>query len=312
MTSSHISQHSETRDQKSDIRDQRPDAAGQKSELDSLVETAYSKGIAAHGDLGLSLENFAAHLKSIITKELDANPTHDAAIKLVAGLNAEDLYLTAACAHNSDSAWNRFFTLYDDHIRNVAHGICSTNQEARELASSMLGHLFFRDAKGQTRIASYHGRGSLRTWLGTIIKHQVINQSQLKSSESVSLDSIRHVACSNGASDLDAALLRSRYAEAIEDSFRAAAESLTEREKLVLVLHIEDELSPAEIARRFGVHRAQMTRVIQRAKNKLEMTVFTRLTAHHQLSPEAREECISEIVRCKEISLANFLRAALQ
>jgi RNA polymerase sigma-70 factor (ECF subfamily) len=298
--------------QKSEIRNQRSGVGCQKSELDTHIEKAYLEGLTEHGDLGLSLEDFAAHLNSIVTKELGGTPLQEAAIKLVASLNAEDLYLTAACAHNSDSAWNRFFTLYDDHIRNVAHGICSTNQEARDLASSMLGHLFFRDAKGQSRIASYHGRGSLRTWLGTIIKNQVINQSQFKSAESVSLDSIRHVACPKVTSDLDAALLRSRYAEAIEDSFRAAAESLTEREKLVLVLHIEDELSAAEIARRFGVHRAQMTRTIQRAKNKLEMTVFTRLTAYHHLSPQAREECISEIVRCKEISLAAFLRAALR
>jgi RNA polymerase sigma-70 factor, ECF subfamily len=297
--------------QKSEIRSQRSGVGCQKSELDAHIEKAYSRGITAHGDLGLVLEDFAAHLNSIITKELGASPTHDAAIRLAASLNAEDLYLTAACAHNSEPAWNRFFALYNDHIRNVAHGTCSTRQEARDLASSMLGHLFFPDAKGQIRIASYHGRGSLRTWLATIIKNQVINQSQLKSSGTLSLDSIRHVACPNGTSDLDAALLQSRYAEAIKDSFRAAAESLTERERLVLVLHIEDELTAAEIARRFDVHRAQMTRTIQRATSKLEMAVFTRLTAYYHLSPQAREECISEIVRCKEISLATFLRAAL-
>ena len=308
MTSSHISQKAETKDQKSEIRNQRSDAAGQKSELDSLVETAYSQGIAAHGDLGLSLEDFAAHLNSIVTKELGGTPLQKAAIKLVASLNAEDLYLTAACANNSDSAWNRFVALYDDHIRNVAHGICATNQEARELASSMLGHLFFRDAKGQTRIASYHGRGSLRTWLGTIIKHQVINQSQLKSSESVSLDSLRHVACKETSSELEAAVLRNKYSEAIDDSFKAAAEQLSERERIVLVLRFGDEMKGGEIAQMLEVHPAQITRTIKQAQLKFRTAVLTRLDTHHKLSARAIEECIALILAASETSIVRFIR----
>jgi RNA polymerase sigma-70 factor len=267
------------------------------------------QGVAAHGDLGLTPAESAADLKSIITKELGASPTQGAAIKLVAGLNAEDLYLTAACAHNTDSAWNRFFTLYNDHIRNVAHGICSTSQAARELASSMLGHLFFRDAKGLSRIASYGGRGSLRTWLGTIIKHQVINQRQLKSSEALSLDSLRHVGYAKGSiSQLEAAVLRNRYSEAIADSFRAASKQLNERERLVLVLRFGDEMKGAEIAQMLDVHPAQITRTIKQAQRKFRTAVLKRLDLHHGLSALAIEECIALVLAAVETSIVKFIR----
>ena len=47
---------------------------------------------------------------------------------------------------------------YNDHIDKVSHAVCATHQEARELASSVMAHLFFCDREGQSRIASYDGR----------------------------------------------------------------------------------------------------------------------------------------------------------
>lgn len=311
MISPLSSQKSANAAQKSAIRNQNARGSKQDENLDGLIEGAYSQGKAANLGLGLLREDFTAHLKSIIARELGADAAQGAATKLTVSLNAEDLYLTAACAHNSEPAWDRFSMLYNDHIGNVAHSICSSSQEARELASGMLGYLFVPDAKGRSRVASYAGRGSLRAWLATIIKHRFINQSQLKSNRAIPLDSIRQVRCPRATNEFEAELLSGKYGEAIRETLGAAAGSLTEREKLVLVLHIDGELTAAAIARRFDVHRAQMTRTIHRAKAKLEMAVFTRLTAHHQLSLETTEECISEIVRCKEISLAAFLRAAL-
>jgi RNA polymerase sigma-70 factor len=290
------------------VRGQRSKIGSQN--LGSLIEEAYSQGVAAHGDLGISLEDFAGHLNSIITKHLGANPAQDAAVKFVAGLNAEDLYLTAACVHNSASAWSRFASLYDKHIDNVAHGICTTHEEARELASSLLAHLFFRDRSGRSRIASYDGRGSLRTWLATIIKHQVINQRQLKSSEAVPLDSLRNTASAKGASEIEAALLRNKYREAIADSFKAAAEQLGERERLVLVLRFEDEMAATEIAQLLGVHPSQITRTVKLAQLKFRTTVLERLSTHHGLGREAIEECLAEICGSHDLSVVSCLRLA--
>jgi RNA polymerase sigma-70 factor len=303
------SQNSEDRSQESEVRSQESEVRSQ-NEFDSVVEQAYSHGVSAHGDLGIALEDFAAHLNLIVIKHFGANPAQDAVGKFVAALNAEDLYLTAACVHNSASAWSRFAALYDKHIDNVAHGVCSTHQEARELTSSLLAHLFFHDRSGRSRIGSYDGRGSLRTWLATIIKHQVINQRQLKSAEAVPLDSLRNTASARAASELEAALLRNKYHEAIADSFKAAAEQLGERERLVLVLRFEDEIAATEIAHLLGVHPSQITRTVKQAQVKFRTTVLARLSTHHRLGPEAIEECLAEICRNHDWSVVSCLRLA--
>ena len=302
-------QESEDRSQKFTNGSQESEVRRQ-NELDSAVEKAYSIGIAAHADLGLTVEDFAAHLNSIVAKHLGASSAQDAAARFVAALNAEDLYLTTACVHNNAPAWSRFAALYDKHIDNVAHAVCSTHQEARELTSSLMAYLFLHDRSGRSRIGSYDGRGSLRTWLGTIIKHQVINQRQLKSSDAVSLDSLRNTPSARAASELEAALLRNKYREAIADSFKAAAEQLNKRERLVLVLRFEDEMAATEIAQLLGLHPSQISRALKQAQVKFRTTVLERLSTHYRLGPEAIEECLSEICGNHDWSVVSCLQVA--
>ena len=275
--------------------------------VESLIEKALSHGIAVHGDLGLAVEDFTTHIRSIITKRLGANSDQDAAGRFVGGLHTDDLYLAAACAHNSAPAWSRLAAVYNDHIDTVSHAVCATHQEARELASSVMAHLFFRDRSGQSRIASYEGRCSLATWLSAIIRHQAINQRQLKSNEAEPLDSLRGVPNPNAVGALEAVLLQSKYGEAITDSFKWAARQLSERERLVLALRFEDEMPAAQIARMLHVHPAQITRTVKRAEARLHDSVLARLTAHHGLAAAAIEECIGQIRGNSEVSIAAFL-----
>ena len=53
-------------------------------------------------------------------------------------------------------------------------------------------------------MSSYEGRGSLRTWLGTIIRHRAVNQSELKALEGLPLEALRHKACDRAAGEFDA------------------------------------------------------------------------------------------------------------
>jgi uncharacterized protein YpiB (UPF0302 family) len=115
------------------------------------------------------------------------------------------------------------------------------------------------------------------------------------------------VACAKATSELEAAVLRSKYSEAIIDSFKAAAEQLNERERLVLVLRFGDEMKGAEIAQMLDVHPAQITRTIKQAQLKLRTAVLTRLDSHC-LSPHAIEECIALILAASEMSIVDFVR----
>lgn len=91
------------RSRRAEVKSQEPGVRSQEEELQSLIGKAYRQGVAAHGDLGLALDDFAAHLKSIITKRLGVDPTQNAAVKLVAGVCAEDLTLLPLALETSIS-----------------------------------------------------------------------------------------------------------------------------------------------------------------------------------------------------------------
>ena len=167
--------------------------------------------------------------------------------------------------------------LYRNYINTIARSVCPVHTEALDIANNMLSHLFLHDRQGQRRIASYQGRGPLSFWLAMIIKHLALNHRQLKSYESLPLDTLRHAPPSSTARDIETALVDDEYGEAIAESLRAALETLTEREMLVLALHVRDGLTAVEIARRFGVHKSQTTRILHRVEEKMRAAVFTRL-----------------------------------
>lgn len=299
---------SRTRNQKPGTRNHKPVGRSHKEDLESLIAQAYSRGFAVHGDIELSLEAFSDHVNRII-----ANPSgrksegrgkksqggrrksevggqrsevglkknleqqSDPAAEL-AKLHVVDLYLASACAlTNSNAAWLRLEMLYRNYINTIARSVCPVHTEALDIANNMLSHLFLHDRQGQRRIASYQGRGPLSFWLAMIIKHLALNHRQLKSHESLPLDTLRRTPPSSTARDIETALVDDEYGEAIAESLRAALETLTEREMLVLALHVRDGLTAVEIARRFNVHKSQTTRILHRVEEKMRAAVFTRL-----------------------------------
>jgi len=298
-----------TRNQKPGTRNLKPVGGGRKEDLESLIAQAYSRGFAVHGDIELSLEAFSDHVKRIIAKpsgrksetrgkrsegrsqksevrvqrsevrglRKNSEQQLDPATEL-AKLHVEDLYLASACAlTNSNAAWQRLEMLYRNYINTVARSVCPVHTEALDIANNMLSHLFLHDRHGQRRIASYQGRGPLSYWLAMITKHLALNHRQLKSYESLPLDTLRHAPPSSSGRDIETALVDDEYGKAIAESLSAALETLTEREMLVLALYVRDGLTAVEIARRFNVHKSQTTRILHRVEEKMRAAVYTRL-----------------------------------
>ena len=129
----------------------------------------------------------------------------------------------------------------------------------------------------------------------------------MKSNEAEPLDSLRGIPNPDGVRALETVLFDSKYGDAITDSFKWAAGQLSERERLVLALRFEDEMRAAQIAKLLHVHPAQITRTIKHAELKFHKAVLTRLTVYHGLAEPAIDECVAQILRNGEASIAELL-----
>jgi RNA polymerase sigma factor (sigma-70 family) len=221
-----------------------------------------------------------------------------------------NLYLTVACSRSSDRAWTRFVTAYQKYIDKVARFVSPTSDAARELASGVMADLFMPDRSGHSRIASFDGQQSLATWLRVLMSHRATNLRMLKWNTCGSIERLSDVADVAAITRLEAALSASKYEAILEDCFRLASESLTDRERLILLLRYDDRLRVFEIARALGVHPSGITRQLQNTHLKLQKKIISVLTLKYHLGPAAIKECLVDLLENPAHSLLVFLKAS--
>jgi len=276
-----------------------PFGLGMRSHSTNSVRTAiaqaYDAGHVAHSSLVLQYEYFEAHVIWVIEKTLGPDVSSAAATDFIRTLHTNDLYLALACAQKAEKAWDRFNTLYRKYINDLANFATMTSR-APDLADSVMADLFLPDHSGQSRIASYQGRSSLATWLRAIICHRATNERERLCNNTEDLDTIQEIADDSALLKMDALLRSSRYGRVIRESLRCSCQSLSERERLILLLRYDDGLQLGQIGRLLGVHQSTITRQIEGACKKLREAVVSNLLTEHKLDLAAIDECKIDIL----------------
>jgi len=278
--------------------------------LSSLAAQAYKDGYASHGDIDLQPERFENQLWVTIEKHLGLNAPAATTFSFFSSLHTIDLYLTIGCSQSSDRAWARFVTAYQRYIDKVARFVSPTSDTARDLASDVMADLFMPDRSGRSRIASFDGQQSLATWLRVLMSNRATNLRMLKGNTYQPIERLSDVADVAAITRMEAALNASMYEAILEDCFELASESLTDRERLILLLRYDDRLRIFEIARALGVHPSGITRQLQNTHLKLQKKIISVLTLKYHLGPAAIKECLVDLLENPAHSLLVFLKAS--
>lgn len=275
----------------------------------SLAAQAYASGVAVHGDLNLELIAYTCHLVCVVTKRLGKSPDQGAAFAFVTRLHTTDLYLSVACARESERAWNRFSVLYQKCIAEIASSVQRSRGEANELAESILGHIFLPDKAGRSRIASYDGRSSLTTWLSSVISHKALNDRASKANGLERLNELPEIADYSAVRKIEIAVRADRCESRVRDSLIGASKNLTERERFVLALRYVDQLQGTDIARLLRVHPSTVTRQLQQICDKLRDQIVSHLSSKYELDSYAIEECLVDMLENPSHSLLSLIKA---
>jgi len=175
----------------------------------------------------------------------------------------DDLYLAMACADGEDEAWKEFDVRYFSFVRDFAARFVGSGR-AEELAADIVADLWQRG-----KIAQFEGRSTLRTWLGAVVTHAALNV-MAAGREQVPLtasDAARIYQRPTAASDVvdDAATLARLV--------KTALGRLDDEEKLLLLLHYEQELSLDEMAPLLGASKATLSRRLKRLRLAVRQSV---------------------------------------
>jgi RNA polymerase sigma-70 factor len=296
-----------------------------KIELEPIIASAYAEGRIRFGDLGLAFSNYADRIDAITRKNLGGSPLAEHAVDFVKGLHGRDLYLATACAQcgpimdprtsveaveRGCVAWAAFETTYKKAIHDLVRFFYRPSFVSQDLADNIIADLFLPDRSGQSRIASYDGRSSLRTWLRVVICNRSINDQRCTASAKT-IDLQPNLADGPALRNIELTVLAHRYGTALENALALACKQLSPRERLMLLWRYQDGLQLGQIARLLGIHQSNVTRQLERMQGKLRDTVIAILSNTHGLSRSAIQECLEDIVENPRhgVSILELLRA---
>jgi RNA polymerase sigma-70 factor len=282
----------------------------QSREWDSLVKAAYGKAFAKHGDLELPFVAFHEGLTHITERCLGREAPWEARAEFLPKLHTDDLYLTTACALNSDAAWARFYSLYQKYVKDLLRYLCAARNVPADPVSDILMDLFLPDRSGRSRIASYDGRSSLATWLRVVVNHRVINEGQSRHNSFRRAELCPELADESALEKLEMSIKAARYEQIIQECLKSACDVLSPQEKLMVLSRFEKGLHLGEIADSFGVHQSTVTRSLERVARKIREHVVRILAIQYRLDQPAIEECLSVIAEhpSQSVSLLALMR----
>jgi RNA polymerase sigma-70 factor len=279
-------------------------------DLSALFQQQYETALTIHGNLELTFQSFALSLEAVVTMRVNTLPAGSTRFGLASTLHTSDLYLSLACALPSEKAWERFRSSYQQYIFDLCAFALSSRGIAAELASNILSDMFLPDRSGRSRIASYDGRTALPTWLRAVVTRRAINEGRLKWNHVESIEALPDLADEAAIKFMEDSIRQSKYSQAINEAIAAAVSTLTELERLVLVLRYGESMQAQEIAKRLNASPSSITRLLKRAYDKLRKEVISALCCRHNLSGAAIEECRSEMLENPSYSLVDYLKTA--
>jgi RNA polymerase sigma-70 factor (ECF subfamily) len=178
-------------------------------------------------------------------------------------LSLDDLYLAQACALHDEGAWAECATVHFGFMREFA-GRFLRNADAVEVTDRVIAELWEK-----RKLAGYQGRSSLRTWLGTVVANAAIQAGKAIRRRTAVTERE-----SAAAAPLPAASPDEREAARLLAEVAAGAiHVLPPEEKLLLLLHYEQNLTLEQIAPLLATSKATLSRRLKRLREDLRASI---------------------------------------
>jgi RNA polymerase sigma-70 factor len=180
---------------------------------------------------------------------------------------AADLRLAASCANGDPAACESFERQFQESIRKVLLGRGATQNEAEDLARSLLSDCVMGQAGRPPLLKLYHGRCSLKNWILTCATNRLID---LKRSDKFrgSLPVFDGETLTDALNSLPAPA-SARIEPALTDMLRTALvgalAACSPEDRLMLRVVYLEGLTQREVARMWCCHESSVSRKLEDA-----------------------------------------------
>ena len=230
-------------------------------DLDEILGRLVKAGCLAWPDLPVSALLFVRHLAERFTAV-------DEIARALSDVHAADLYLACACTLRVKGAIDRFEAAHFGLIGAFLHQLDSSAAFADEVRQLLRQKLFVVEADGAApRIAGYSGRGQLSSWVGVAAQRTGLSLLRGERKHAHVDDALADALPVGSDPELD--YLRTRYRADFRKAFQEAIASLTQRERMILRLHLVSGLSHEKIGAFYQVNQSTASRWIAKAREAI-------------------------------------------
>jgi RNA polymerase sigma-70 factor len=211
---------------------------------------------------------------------------------LLKKIRIEELALALACVQGNERAWEAFSFGYRNAVYDAARALASDLTMARELSDSLTAELYGLETQGgerRSKLAYYHGRSSLKTWLRAVVYQKFVDEYR----EMMRLEPLPE--------DLPAAVEtravsgkdEQRYAKLLGEAVAVSLRELPAGEKLLLSYYYIQQLTLKQIGRITGRHEATVSRQMEGLRRKLRNRIEVYVRKIKKLTAYEMERCLS-------------------
>ena len=250
------------------------------------VEREWHIASRTYSHVTLPLELFAQKVVRIAEKHVSILATEDAqgqiVLQLLDNLKWSDLFLTTACAVGDSAAWEVFRRQYRSVIHSAALKTSTSASEAAELGDTLLTDLFLphESGCGESKIAQYHGLGSLEGWIKVVVHRMAIDQIRLHRRD-IPIEDLEGELPSNSVHGRTDESIKERDTQRarnmVSQCLTSALEQLSAQERLVLSLYYLNGVNLKGIGQFLKAHESTASRLIERLKTQLNKSVNKQL-----------------------------------
>ncbi|MBN2291345.1 MAG: hypothetical protein JXM70_02905, partial [Pirellulales bacterium] len=213
-----------------------------------------------------------------------------------------DVVLVQALEFGETEAAEMFEQTYSTYIRAVAAKIGGPT--AVDAVDNLVADLILPRTNRPTRLATYHGKTPLKSWLRTVVVNRVM--ALKRDSHEITGDTLPEAV---SAGDLASIVLDRQCEEMLQPAFRSAVESVTTEDRVLLKMLVLDGVPQKQMANSMGIDPGTITR----RKQKAAAGILSQIREFGVRSerPQAIRDCLERIIaresRELQMRLANVL-----
>jgi RNA polymerase sigma-70 factor (ECF subfamily) len=280
------------------MRDARPQLAVADA-LAPILDELVARARLAWPDVELAPADFirfvAARVEGPVEREL-------------AALCGDDLYLACACVAGDPRALAAFERAFASVIERAVASAGCTRAESADVCQVVRQRLLVPAAdEALPRIATYSGRGKLRSWIRVIATREAARFLPRARREVGAADGELGALVTRD-DDPEIGYLKRLYRAEFKLALREAIEALPDRDRLLLRQHALDGLGADELAAFHRVHRATTARWLEAARRAVLDSTRRALIAKLRLGTGELDSVMRLIASQLDHSLPELLR----